>query len=120
MDPAAFRYIVVGPAATLGFVAALLAILQWVAQRRGGSLLRDLGARGWVVALEVVLAAGLFSSIIASVVQAPYNIPPSWDGVLMNGVISGALGVGVFLVAFRQVDRGVSGRVGASPGPQKG
>src|SRR5438093_1304161 len=52
----------VAPVITIGIVGVLFGILQFLAARRGGSLLENFGAGGWVIAFEVVFAAGVFSA----------------------------------------------------------
>ena len=97
--------VLVAPIATIAFVAVLLGILHERARRRGGSLLKNLGSRGWVVAIQVVFAAGLFSGILTNALITPYNFPVDWTPVLLEGPILGALGLAVFFMAWREVAR---------------
>jgi len=60
------RIILVGPVITIGFVGVLFGVLQFLSVRRGGSVRENLGAGGWVIALEVVFAASLFSGIVVT------------------------------------------------------
>src|SRR5436309_5057517 len=68
----------VAPVITIGIVGVLFGILQFLAARRGGSLLENFGAGGWVIAFEVLFAAGVFSGVIVNVLMTPYNVPVDW------------------------------------------
>ena len=108
MDPRTLIIGVVGPIVTMGFVAALFAILQATAARRGASLLCDLGTRGWIIAILVVGAAGMFSGIVVNVLLTPSNLPPTWIPLLVNGPILATIGIASFVLAWKQVLRGLS------------
>src|SRR3989454_710438 len=68
----------VGPVITIGIVGVLFGILQFLAAHRGGSLRENFGAGGWVIALEVLFAASIFSGIIVNILMTPYNVPVDW------------------------------------------
>ncbi len=108
----------VGPVITIGIVGVLFGILQFLAARRGGSLLENFGAGGWVIAFEVLFAAGVFSGVIVNVLMTPYNVPVDWTPILIWGPLLGALGVAAFLMACRIV--GNHRPVHPAPASQKG
>ena len=110
--------ILVGPVITIGFVGALFGILQFLAVRRRGSLKENLGARGWVIALQVVFAASLFSGIDVNAMMTPYNVPVDWTPILVWGPLIGALGVGAFIMACRGLARNLP--LHPAPASQKG
>ncbi len=110
--------ILLGPVITIGFVGALLGILQFLAVRRGGSLRGTLGARGWVIALQVFFAASLFSGIVVNAMMTPHNVPVDWTPILIEGPLIGALGVAVFVMACRGLARKLP--VHPTPVSQKG
>jgi hypothetical protein len=68
----------VAPVITVGIVGVLFSILQFLAARRGGSLRENFGVGGWVIALEVLFAASMFSRILVNVLMTPYNVPVDW------------------------------------------
>jgi len=108
----------VAPVITIGIVGVLFGILQFLAARRGGSLLENFGAGGWVIAFEVLFAAGVFSGVIVNVLMTPYNVPVDWTPILIWGPLLGALGVAAFLMACRSV--GNHRPVHPAPASQKG
>src|SRR2546425_10248483 len=91
----------VAPVITIGIVGVLFGILQFLAARRGGSLLENFGAGGWVIAFEVLFAAGVFSGVIVIVLMTPYNFPVDWTQLFICGPLIGALGLAAFLLACR-------------------
>jgi hypothetical protein len=107
-----------GGVVTLGFTAILLVILHSYAVRHGGSLLNNLGARGFVIAFEVVFAAGLFSAVIMAVLVTPYNVPVDWTLAFTEGPALGILGIGVFFLAWRTLVRSLP--PGSAKSAQKG
>jgi len=110
--------ILVGPVITIGIVGVLFGILQFLAPRRGRSLRENLAAGGWVIALEVVFAASMFSGILVNVLMTPYNVPVDWTPILLEGPLLGALGVAAFLMACRGVGRNLPFH--PTPASQKG
>lgn len=94
-----------GGVVTLGFAGILLVILHLSAVRHGGSLLKNPGRVGWAIAFEVVLAAGMFSAVVTAVLATPFNFPVDWTMVLTEGPIIGALGAGIFFLAWRTLIR---------------
>lgn len=96
---------VIGPAVTIGFIAALLTILEAAAERRGASLRRDLGARGWSIALLVVGSASLLSGVVVNALLIPSFVPVDWIPLLVSGPILAGLGVASFVLAWREIRR---------------
>ena len=111
-------FILSAPVVSLGITAVLFLILHGFAVRRGGSIMRDLGARGWVVALLVVFASSLFSAVVVNALVAPYNVPVDWTPLLIEGPILAALGAGVFFLAWRVLASSLPAR--PTPVAQKG
>src|SRR5436309_15816274 len=92
----------VAPVITIGIVGVLFGILQFLAARCGGSLLENFGAGGWVIAFEVLFAAGVSSGVIVNVLMTPYTAPVDWTPILTSGPLHGAGGAGPFLMACRR------------------
>src|SRR5438093_13537752 len=93
----------VAPVITIGIVGVLFGILQFLAARRGGSLLENFGAGGWVIAFEVLFAAGVFSGVIVHVLMTPYNVPVDWIPFRTWGPRHGALMFASILTACGRV-----------------
>ena len=108
----------VGPVITIGIVGVLFGVLQFLAARRGGSLRENFVAGGWVIALEILFAASIFSGIIVNILMTPYNVPVDWTPILLEGPLLGALGVAAFLMACRGVGRNLPFH--PTPASQKG
>jgi hypothetical protein len=104
---------------TIGFAAMQLFILHGYAVRHGGSMLKNLGARGWAIALAVVFAAGMFSNVVMLVLLIAFNVPSvDWTMAIFLGAIYGAVGTGISFLAWRALDGGLP--QGPAPAPQKG
>ena len=94
-------YAILAQAIPWAILALLFTILHLEAMRRGSSIWRDIGARGWVVALLAAFSAGLFASIIVNGLQTPPNVPPSWATFLVEAPIYAGVAILVFLIARR-------------------
>lgn len=84
------------------FVAILFAILHLEAKRRGGSIWKDIGPKGWIVAILTAFSAGLFASVVVNGLQTPYNVPLDWTPFLIEAPIFAGVGLLVFAVARRE------------------
>lgn len=101
IDPRMVLQFAVGPFATIVFTGVMLGLLQYLAHRRGFSILSDLGSSGWVVAIVTVFSAGLFSSVVTLVLMTPYNYPLDWTPAILYGVAYTAVGLLLFGIACR-------------------
>lgn len=106
IDERGYIQATVGPLSTLGFVGAMLGILNSLAHRRGFSIFVDAGKAGWVSALLMIFAATLFSGVVTLILVTPYNYPPDWTPAIGYGAVAGTMGVAAFLTACRVILRG--------------
>lgn len=95
----------VGPLATLGFVGGMWLAIALLARRRGFSIFRDLGDEGWPAAFLTFFAASMLSAVVTGILITPYNYPPDWTLVLVEGGIYGVVGLALFVLACRAILR---------------
>lgn len=93
------------PIATLGFAGVLLGVLEILSRRRGRSLFRDMGTDAWAIGIFLMFAAGGFAGVVAQILMAPYNVPPSWAPAVIGATASALLGGAFFWMAARIVKR---------------
>lgn len=103
---------------TLALTGWLLLLLEGIAVRRGGSILRNMGARGWLMAFLLVFAAEQFSGVVTMALAISSRVPVDWTLAIVWGLVFGGLGGGARYFAWRLL---VLERPPLpSPSPQKG
>jgi hypothetical protein len=104
------------PLAVLAFAAIMLGVLSLIARRRGFSMAHDLGSTGWVVGFLTAIAAIVFGYAVQAVLLSTYNYPPDWIPALIGGMLYGAVGVVIFVLACREMIRvGTRHQLNAAP-----